>query len=526
MSRNTRNSGIGKSVKQGSPTSNKSVNNEIATVRPNTRIGVVQMTSTSDRAHNLAVATKLCLLAKASGVGLLCFPECFSYIGPDLLNQGEIFAESKTLKAYADLAVKYGLWLSLGGFPEKHPQKNKVYNTHIVMNSDGTVVAFYRKIHLFSVNIADGPNLDESQKTEAGYEMAVVETPFGTLGLSICYDLRFPELYSQLRLAGANVLLVPSAFTVPTGQAHWETLLRARAIENQCYVIAAAQVGQHNAERTSYGHALAVDPWGKVLSDAYEVTPNVAFIDINLDYVQKVRAQLPKMQHLKFDVYAQEPRVFPNEPTRLVRDESAPLSLEEGDESSDTEELGSPNRSSNSKNKLASNSKLKVDESAREEPKVRPKRGLAKPVGSIGSTQAKVASSRSAKGGTVELSWEYLRGKESGDESDTESFGPDLPLVKPASNLSKTAKINNSNRKKGNAVRNNTNSTSRHVSAKKSSASVKPYTPPLSPSRPKRHPVQEALLPTVYKVPSRPKRKGTNIAETDSGRKKSLRRSY
>lgn len=165
----------------------------------NGRIGVAQITSTSDVSHNFELAKKCCKLAQSNNVGLLCFPECFAYMGPDTLTIGESLENSLILSTYKQLAIEFGLWFSLGGFPERCDGINKIFNTHIIMNNEGIIVATYRKVHLFTVAIEGGPNLDESVKTQPGDELVIVETPFGKLGLAICYDLRFPELFSTLR---------------------------------------------------------------------------------------------------------------------------------------------------------------------------------------------------------------------------------------------------------------------------------------------------------------------------------------
>jgi predicted amidohydrolase len=284
----------------------------------NARIAVAQLTSTSDIAENLALAKTCCKLAKSNDVGLLCFPECFAYLGLDTLQIGEPLENSSILSTYSLLALEFGLWFSLGGFPERCERLNKIYNTHIIMDDKGKIVATYRKVHLFTVDIDGGPKLDETLKTEPGDELVIVNTPFGKLGLAICYDLRFPELFSTLRKHGAQIILVPSAFTVETGKAHWHILLQARAIENQCYVIAAAQVGKHSDLRSSYGHSLIVDPWGKVLLDLNELTTEIGFVDIDTALIQKVRTQLPKEKHQKPDIYSKAPHFYNlAEPTLL-----------------------------------------------------------------------------------------------------------------------------------------------------------------------------------------------------------------
>lgn len=223
------------------------------------------------------------------------------------------------------IARESRLWISGGGVHEMgappssgsvHSSNNssRVYNTHIIIDEGGELVCRYRKIHLFEVSIPSQQlALRESDTTAPGDSIVVCEnSPLGSLGLSTCYDVRFPEQYTELAKRGAQVLLVPSAFTVPTGQAHWHTLLRARAIENQCYVIAAAQYGEHNKKRTSYGHSIAIDPWGCVLADAGgfdgpgttlsstnepQTPPMIVTCDIDLHQLSSIRERMPIQKH-------------------------------------------------------------------------------------------------------------------------------------------------------------------------------------------------------------------------------------
>ncbi|KAM3577190.1 hypothetical protein VYU27_000873 [Nannochloropsis oceanica] len=284
----------------------------------NPLVAVGQLTSTEDRDQNIRRCRDLAVRAKKAGAALLCLPECFSLVGSSWREtvaagqpiEGPMVSEMRTL------AKEQGLWLSLGGFPEKMPspqnskiedsgdENERVYNTHIVLDDKGDIKALYRKIHLFDVNFPNGPVLQESKYTAPGAEVVVIDSPIGRLGLSTCYDLRFPELYQALVKRGAEVLLVPSAFTVLTGQAHWEILLRARAIETQCYVLASAQAGQHNEKRASYGHSLIVDPWGKVMEDAGgDASPALVMAEIDLKRLHEIRAKIPVQLHRRRDVF-------------------------------------------------------------------------------------------------------------------------------------------------------------------------------------------------------------------------------
>ncbi|KAF9563887.1 Nitrilase [Mortierella alpina] len=180
----------------------------------------------------------------------------------------------------------------------------RLYNSHVVINDQGAIVESYRKIHLFDVDILNGPRLMESSNTVAGDRLIPpVVTPVGQVGLGICYDLRFPELALGLRKAGAEILTYPSAFTVKTGQAHWEVLLRSRAIETQSYVVAAAQVGQHSSNRTSYGHAMIVDPWGRVVGECDGENEDIAVVSVDLSTLQRIRTEMPVMNHRRYDVF-------------------------------------------------------------------------------------------------------------------------------------------------------------------------------------------------------------------------------
>ncbi|MCO5585793.1 hypothetical protein L7F22_039729 [Adiantum nelumboides] len=260
--------------------------------------------------------------AAAAGVKLLSLPECFSFIGS---REGEALSiaeplDGSILQRYEELARQSKIWLSLGGFQEKCPDGSRLFNTHILLDDLGKIQSCYRKIHLFDVDVPGGPVLKESKFTAAGSEMVVANTPVGQLGLTVCYDLRFPELYQRLRFEkNAEVLLVPSAFTRVTGAAHWEVLLRARAIETQCYVIAAAQAGKHNEKRESYGDAMIIDPWGTVLARCSDrLCTGLAVAEVNLDSLNSVRMRMPISEHRRYDIYGYAQRdTSPEKPSAL-----------------------------------------------------------------------------------------------------------------------------------------------------------------------------------------------------------------
>jgi len=269
------------------------------------RAAAVQLTSTHDVDANLARAATLIAQAASRGAKLVGLPENFAFIAREGDEQAKLaLAESldgppgRILAAMADAAGKNGVWLILGGMPERSSDAGRVHNTCVLLRPDGTIAARYRKIHLFDVKLADGSVFQESATVAAGSEAVVAETPWGGLGLSVCYDLRFPELYRGLMSRGARVLAIPAAFTLFTGKDHWHVLLRARAVENLAWVIAPAQTGRHNERRQSYGHACIIDPWGSVLADAGD-REGLAVADIDLEAQDRIRRELPALDHRK-----------------------------------------------------------------------------------------------------------------------------------------------------------------------------------------------------------------------------------
>jgi predicted amidohydrolase len=259
----------------------------------------VQMTSTSDVAKNLATARRLVEQAAGRGATFVGLPENFAY----LRSEGEPVAEAQDLDgpwvaAMAELARRHRLTLLLGSIPEKVPGDTRVRNTSVLLGPDGSVVASYRKMHLFDIDLPGMEHLKESRSVVPGTELVVAETAFGPLGLSICYDLRFPELFRALVRRGARVLAVPAAFTERTGRAHWELLLRARAVENLAYVFAPAQVGTHAPGRASFGHALIVDPWGEVIAQVPD-GEGIAVAELDFDRQDRLRRELPALQHAR-----------------------------------------------------------------------------------------------------------------------------------------------------------------------------------------------------------------------------------
>ncbi len=267
----------------------------------------VQMTSVSDVDKNLAQAEDLIQLAVNRGAELICLPENFSFLGDEAekTRLSQEIAE-KSEKFLITIAQRYQILLLGGGFPvpvenASNGNQGKMYNTALLIGREGEELARYQKMHLFDVNLPDGNTYQESATVLAGNELppVYISEKYGNLGLSVCYDVRFPELYRHLSQLGANVLFVPAAFTAFTGKDHWQVLLQARAIENTSYVIAPAQVGMHTPRRQSHGHAMIVDPWGIVMADAGDRI-GVAIAEIQPSRIDQIRRQMPSLQHRTF----------------------------------------------------------------------------------------------------------------------------------------------------------------------------------------------------------------------------------
>ncbi|XP_078434118.1 nitrilase/cyanide hydratase and apolipoprotein N-acyltransferase family protein [Wolffia australiana] len=271
------------------------------------KVAVAQMCSTNDLIANFETCNRLAKEAAAAGAELLCFPENFSFVGA---KEGESLKIAESLdgpimQRYCSLARDSKIWLSLGGFQEKSSEDSHICNTHVLVDDSGNIREKYQKIHLFDVDVPGNMVYKESRFTTPGNRIVVADSPSGLLGLTVCYDLRFPELYQQLRFQHqAQVLLVPSAFTKVTGEAHWEILLRSRAIETQCYVIAAAQAGKHSEKRESYGDSLIIDPWGRIIGRMPDrLSTGIAVAEIDLSLVKSVRERMPISEHRRTDIY-------------------------------------------------------------------------------------------------------------------------------------------------------------------------------------------------------------------------------
>jgi len=259
------------------------------------RIACVQLNSQGVKEDNLEKAEKLVARAAATGADIVVLPEKWNALGtPDILRAAaEPLEGGVTVRAMSDWARRHGITLVGGSITEEREGREKLSNTSIVFDTDGEIVCAYRKIHMFDVEVG-GHVYRESEAEEPGEETAVCEAEGWRLGLSVCYDLRFPELYRILALEGAELVTVPAAFTLWTGMAHWEALLRARAIENQCYVAAANEWGTHAEGKQSYGHSMIVDPWGVVVAQAGE-GDTVISAELDRVHLEQVRASVPSL---------------------------------------------------------------------------------------------------------------------------------------------------------------------------------------------------------------------------------------
>ncbi len=263
------------------------------------RLAAIQLSPGSDPEQNLARASGLVAQAAAAGAQLVVLPEAFLYRGPS--QPEHLFAieiPGKWTAALANLAREQAIWLLAGSVFERIPDQEKVFNTSLVFDAMGQCRARYRKIHLFEIHGETGKELSEADYQQHGEEPVCVDTPWFSLGLSICFDLRFPELYRTLVRMGAHVLAVPSAFLLKTGRDHWEVLLRARAIETQCYVIAANCLGASVTGVEGYGRSMIIDPWGQMIAQASD-QEGVIYADLDLTYLHKVRQRLPILRNCR-----------------------------------------------------------------------------------------------------------------------------------------------------------------------------------------------------------------------------------
>jgi len=267
------------------------------------KIACIQLTSGANISENIEKIAALVAQAAGAGAQIIFTPENV-FLMEDAKNPQKKYTEAEhpAVKAAADMARVNNVWLLVGSvavLSSCHPREGgdlKAYNRSILFNPSGEIVARYDKIHLFDVEVGDGQTYRESAKIKAGDKAVMARTPWGGLGLTICYDLRFPQLFRALAKAGANIIAVPAAFTQKTGAAHWHILLRARAIETGCFIVAPAQTGTHAGGRKTYGHSLIINPWGEILADG-GTDEGIIYAEIDLGEVTQTRAKMPSLQH-------------------------------------------------------------------------------------------------------------------------------------------------------------------------------------------------------------------------------------
>jgi deaminated glutathione amidase len=262
-----------------------------------TLLSAAQMTSGADKARNLQTATKLIRKAAGLGATFVGVPENFSWMGPEpeRPNAAEPL-DGPTLSQMAELARELRVSLLAGSVLETGAPGGRLFNTSVLFGPDGGRLGVYRKIHLFDVDIGDGASYRESEAVAPGTEVVTVDSPAGRVGMSVCYDVRFPELYRRCAADGATLLTVPASFTLMTGKDHWEVLLRARAIENQAYLLAPAQWGQHSAKRQTYGRSMIIDPWGVVVARCSD-GEGVCVAELDPELLARIRSSLPSLKN-------------------------------------------------------------------------------------------------------------------------------------------------------------------------------------------------------------------------------------
>ena len=265
------------------------------------RAAVIQMNSTADKARNLERARRLVAEAASAGAELAVLPEKWNYLSANAAEGAEELASSPTLAAAAGWAREHSIDLIAGSIAERVEGSESSFNTSCLIDRHGELVASYRKLHMFDVEVG-GVSYRESDHERAGEAIVGAEAAGVQVGMTVCYDLRFPELYRILAVQGARVLTVPSAFTLPTGRDHWHVLLRARAIENQAFVLAANQVGKAPPHYESYGHSLIADPWGTVLAEV-EDGEGVAVAELDIERQDEIRASLPSLANRRSGAY-------------------------------------------------------------------------------------------------------------------------------------------------------------------------------------------------------------------------------
>lgn len=267
------------------------------------RVACIQMSSSGDISENLLAAHQFIQEAAEEGAKLIVLPEMFALMGidqKDKIKYRERLGEGPIQEFLSQQAAEFDVWIVGGTLPIQAEQPDKVYASCFVYNNEGNAVARYDKIHLFDVQLrATKESFLESKTVQPGGQIVVVDTPFGRLGLGICYDVRFPEMFRLMAAQGMDIIALPAAFTYVTGAAHWDVLVRARAIENLSFVLSACQVGMHANQRKTYGHSMIVNPWGEVqvcLPD----NPGVVLSEINLEFLRQIREEFPVLSHRRY----------------------------------------------------------------------------------------------------------------------------------------------------------------------------------------------------------------------------------
>lgn len=267
------------------------------------KTAVVQLHVGRDVQKNLDTAASLVRSAREAGAELIVLPEMVDYRGPD---DGIAVIKSNipgdVANYFADLAKELGIWLLAGSIHENLPDEDRTYNTSLLFNPNGDEVARYRKLHLYDVELSGRVEIKESNTVAAGSEVVSADIEGVTAGLTICYDIRFPELYRELADRGAQIVFLPAAFTMYTGKDHWETLIRARAIENQCFMLASGTHGVDEEGKATYGRSMIVDPWGTVLATVGD-GDGFAVAELDFDYLKKLRQELPSLANRRRDVF-------------------------------------------------------------------------------------------------------------------------------------------------------------------------------------------------------------------------------
>ena len=265
------------------------------------KVAALQLCASDDPVANLAHTLSMVQQASEAGAQFIATPEVTNCVSSSRRRQNEVLAlqeNDQTLAAMCTAAARFGVWISVGSLALKLPDDDRFTNRSFMIDPSGQIVAQYDKIHMFDVTLSETEQYRESDGYRAGDHAVIADTAFGKIGMTICYDIRFPHLYRGLAKSGASILLIPAAFAQPTGRAHWEVLLRARAIETGCFVIAAAQTGEHQTTqgrpRKTYGHSMIVSPWGEIMADAGE-DQGIIYADLDLSLVESTRARVPSI---------------------------------------------------------------------------------------------------------------------------------------------------------------------------------------------------------------------------------------